>query len=553
MTPPRSKRLLWASPPHRGGDDDPGSRRPHPRHRSPDARRRQHRRAGPPVVHRLGRRAGPGCPRDQRRHRRRPASHARREGPDHQGRPRRDRPADRGRPRRPVDRRGRPPGPRLPCRRRRRPARLPDPGLPELAAQPRRPGRVPHRDRRGRPAADPVPAPAGAGRRELRERRPPGDGRSRWRRGDQGGVVRCPPVRRHGPAARAAAEEDHAPDRQRQLHPRVVPARRDGRADRVRRGHDPRTGRHDPGLAGRSQRRRDGPRAPRPAAGRRRVRGSGRRLPRPAQGVPPDPRRAGGGPRPPPVAADLGRGAGVPHGRPRGGRPAARAGQRRPRSTDGGRTRGRPDHRGRRIGRRRRQAPRRGRLRRRVPRAGRLARPRRLPGQQARLGAEGAQGLGDQPEHPRTRAGLPDRRGRHPGLAAHVQRRRRLDDHLRRRLAARASVRLPRPLARRRRRRLADRLLRAAAVLLPDRPRLRRVRAARRPGVPARHRGRADAAAADRVGRAQGRARHDQAGLALVAGVQLDQLGRRTTGAGRASSAAPASRAATRARRRRPT
>ena len=80
--------------------------------------------------------------------------------------------------------------------------------------------------------------------------------------------------------------------------------------------------------------------------------------------------------------------------------------------------------------------------------------------------------------------------------------------------------------ARRRRRRLADRLLRAAAVLLPDRPRLRRVRAARRPGLPARHRGRADAAAADRVGRAQGRARHDQARLALVARVQLDQLGR---------------------------
>ena len=211
---------------------------------------REHRRAGPPVVHRVGRRAGPGCPRDQRRHRRRTPSHARREGPDHQGRPRRDRPADRGRARRPVDRRRRPPGPRLPCRRRRRPARLPDPGLPELAAQPRRPGRVPHRDRRGRPPADPVPAPARARRRELRERRPPGDGRSRWRRGHQGGVVRCPPVRRHRPAARAAAEEDHAPHRQRQLHPRVVPARRDGRADRVRRGHDPRAGRHDPGLAG---------------------------------------------------------------------------------------------------------------------------------------------------------------------------------------------------------------------------------------------------------------------------------------------------------------
>ena len=48
----------------------------------------------------------------------------------------------------------------------------------------------------------------------------------------------------------------------------------------------------------------------------------------------------------------------------------------------------------------------------------------------------------------------------------------------------------------------------------------------RRPGLPARCRGCADAAAADRVGRAQGRARHDQARLALVARVQLDQLGR---------------------------
>ena len=123
-------------------------------------------------------------------------------------------------------------------------------------------------------------------------------------------------------------------------------------------------------------------------------------------------------------------------------------------------------------------------------------------------------------------AGLPDRRGRHAGLAAHVQRGRRLDDHLRRGLAAGATVRLPRPLARRRRRRLADRLLRAAAVLLSDRSRLRRVRPARRPGLPAGHRGRADAAAADRGGRAEGRPRPHQARLALVAGVQLDQLGR---------------------------
>ena len=155
-----------------------------------------------------------------------------------------------------------------------------------------------------------------------------------------------------------------------------------------------------------------------------------------------------------------------------------------------------------------------------------MARPGRLPRQQARLGAEGPQGLGDEPEHPRPRPGLPDRRGRHAGLAAHVQRGRRLDDHLRRRLAARAPVGLPRPEPRRHRRRLADRLLRAAALLLPDRPRLRRVGPARRPGLPARRRGRPDAAAPDRLGRDEGRPRHDEAGLALVAGVQLDQLGR---------------------------
>ena len=52
-------------------------------------------------------------------------------------------------------------------------------------------------------------------------------------------------------------------------------------------------------------------------------------------------------------------------------------------------------------GRRRRPATGRGRVPGRLPRAGRLARPGGLPGQQARLGAEGPQGLGDQPEHPR--------------------------------------------------------------------------------------------------------------------------------------------------------
>ena len=120
--------------------------------------------------------------------------------------------------------------------------------------------------------------------------------------------------------------------------------------------------------------------------------------------------------------------------------------------------------------------------------------------------------------------GLPHRRGRHARVAAHVQRGRRLDAHLRRRLATRPAQRLPSAEPRRDRRRLADRLLRAAALLLSDRPRLRRQRPARRPGLSAGPRGRADAATADRCGRAQDRPRSHQARLALVAGVQLDQL-----------------------------
>ena len=71
---------------------------------------------------------------------------------------------------------------------------------------------------------------------------------------------------------RGAAQDDHAPDRQRQLHPRVVHARRDWRAHRLRRGHDPRAGRHDPRLAGRAHRRGHGARPPRPAPRRRRLR-----------------------------------------------------------------------------------------------------------------------------------------------------------------------------------------------------------------------------------------------------------------------------------------
>ncbi len=68
------------------------------------------------------------------------------------------------------------------------------------------------------------------------------------------------------------------------------------------------------------------PRSPRPAPGRRRVRGAGRRLPRAAQGVPEDPRRPRAHGRPPPAAADPGRGARVPRPGPRRGRAAAGTG-----------------------------------------------------------------------------------------------------------------------------------------------------------------------------------------------------------------------------------
>ena len=126
---------------------------------------------------------------------------------DPPGRPRRHRPPDRGRVGRPVHGCGGPPGTRLQGRRRRRPARLPDPGLPEPAPRSARPRRVPHGDRRGRAAAHPVPAPARAGRRQLRGRRPRGDGAGRRSRRDQGGVVRRAPLRRHGSPSRAAPED----------------------------------------------------------------------------------------------------------------------------------------------------------------------------------------------------------------------------------------------------------------------------------------------------------------------------------------------------------
>ena len=67
---------------------------------------------------------------------------------------------------------------------------------------------------------------------------------------------------------------------------------------------------------------------------------------------------------------------------------------------------------------------------------------------------------------------------------ADVQRRRRLDDPLRRRLAAPDAVGLPRQDARRRRRRLAADLRGARALLRPHRARGRRLGAGRRPGLP---------------------------------------------------------------------
>ena len=79
---------------------------------------------------------------------------------------------------------------------------VPDPGLPERAARrPRVPVEYHEAIADGRPAADPVPAPARAGRRELRARHAAGDGVGRRRRRDQGGVVRRPALRRHGSAS----------------------------------------------------------------------------------------------------------------------------------------------------------------------------------------------------------------------------------------------------------------------------------------------------------------------------------------------------------------
>ena len=175
-------------------------------------------------------------------------------------------------------------------------------------------------------------------------------------------------------------------------------------------------------------------RAARPAARRRRLRQPGGRLPGAAQGVPAHPRRPRGGARPPAAAAARRRGAGAARrtcwprsgccrSRGRRSRPGRASSRRRtaganfavavgaPRRRQRGaggvrlgeRTRGRPDRRRRRVGRRRRAAPGRGRVRGRLPRAGRLARPGRVPRRRARLGADDAQAVVDEPQRPRPR------------------------------------------------------------------------------------------------------------------------------------------------------
>ncbi len=158
------------------------------------------------------------------------------------------------------------------------------------------------------------------------------------------------------------AATDHAADRQRQLHPRVVHARRDRRPHRVRGGHDPRAGRHDRRVAGRPDRRGTRARRAGPAARRRRVRPAGRRLPGPPQGVPAHPRRARARPRPPRRCSRSPTRSG-PTSRPSWPRSACCPRHPPPRSSDpsvtegggnGHGARGRPDHRGRRVRRRRR-------------------------------------------------------------------------------------------------------------------------------------------------------------------------------------------------------
>ena len=171
-----------------------------------------------------------------------------------QDRPRRHGHADRGRSGRSVHRRGRAPGAGLPGRRRGRAARVPDPGLPEPAARPPRAGRLSRGHRRRRPADDPVPAAAALAGVNF-------ETETLQAMAAVDGVVAIKEAsfdaRRFVDTARlagAAAATDHAPDRQRQLHPGVVHAGCDRCAHRLRRGDDPRAGRHDRRLAGRRHR-----------------------------------------------------------------------------------------------------------------------------------------------------------------------------------------------------------------------------------------------------------------------------------------------------------
>ena len=133
---------------------------------------------------------------------------------------------------------------------------FPIPAYLSAPLDPSDPRRVPPRDRRRRAAADRLPAPADARRRELRGRHAAAADRARRRGRDEGGVVRRPPLRRHVPDGPGDAEVPggrvHLPDRERQLHPRVVHARLHRRADRLRGDHGRRAGGDDRGLARRA-------------------------------------------------------------------------------------------------------------------------------------------------------------------------------------------------------------------------------------------------------------------------------------------------------------
>ena len=146
------------------------------------------------------------------------------------------------------------------------------------------------------------------------------------------------------------------------------------------------------------------------------------------------------------------------------------------------------------------------------------------PGPKPDWELQAMQAVGARPERPRGSGRLPDRRLGVRHRAADVQRRRRLDGALRRRLAAPDAVRLPRQLARRRRRRLAPLVRGARAVLRPHRAPGRRRRLRGRPGL-SRGRRPPAAPAAARPRRDGCRARARPARLALVARAVRDPLG----------------------------